>query len=427
MIQLFRNLYGDPNLPRIHVQRVLKDTKEVVVEILNVVKGVVNKTFEDLKVDDRTFNTLNNTFEAVLEPFNTFDTEYNRCKYVKQLGFIDPVSYIVGSRVDDKYKNGQIIKETNPVYEQFIPLRHTLAQFFTVPDVLTTVIKYMETFNEKSPILSNFIQGQLWQEKKKHYENKIVIPLFIYYDDFEVNNPLGSHAGIQKLGGVYCTIPCLPPNVKSILDNIFLVLLFHSTDRTTFGNRSIFRPIVDEINFLQNTGIIFNRNGQDETIYFALGLVLGDNLGLNSALGYVESFRANYFCRICTTSSKETVRDIKERKENLRDVNNYELDVSKGYTATGVKEISVWNEIKYFHVYHNYYFDILHDISEGALKFGISEVLYYYVFVAKTNKLNLDILNDRLKTFNYTANGISNKPPLMKKDEIKQKKNLLYS
>ena len=30
-------------------------------------------------------------------------------------------------------------------------------------------------------------------------------------------------------------------------------------------------------------------------IYFALGLLLGDNLALNSTLSYVNSFRANYY------------------------------------------------------------------------------------------------------------------------------------
>lgn len=46
-------------------------------------------------------------------------------------------------------------------------------------------------------------------------ENKIALPLLIYFDDFEVDNPLGSHAGIHKLGGVYVSLPFLPPHYVS--------------------------------------------------------------------------------------------------------------------------------------------------------------------------------------------------------------------
>ena len=40
--------------------------------------------------------------------------------------------------------------------------------------------------------LSNFVQGKFWKEKKFKYLNcKDVLPIiiFLYYDDFEVNNP----------------------------------------------------------------------------------------------------------------------------------------------------------------------------------------------------------------------------------------------
>ena len=52
---------------------------------------------------------------------------------------------------------------------------------------------------------------------------------------------------------------------------------------------------MDEINYLQKKGITFEMNGSKITIYFALGLLLGDNLALNSALDYVSSFRTNYY------------------------------------------------------------------------------------------------------------------------------------
>ena len=34
----------------------------------------------------------------------------------------------------------------------------------------------------------------------KKFTNSMVLPLFIYFDELEVGNPLGSHAGTNKFG-----------------------------------------------------------------------------------------------------------------------------------------------------------------------------------------------------------------------------------
>lgn len=61
---------------------------------------------------------------------------------------------------------------------------------------------------------------------------------------------------MHKLGAVYISIPCLPPHIQSTLKTIFLTLLFHSTDRQKFGNNIIFKPLIDELYFLGEQGIL---------------------------------------------------------------------------------------------------------------------------------------------------------------------------
>jgi hypothetical protein len=76
------------------------------------------------------------------------------------------------------------------------------------------------------------MQSKQWQLKcQNKFPNKTIFPLFLYYDDFEVNNPLGSHAGSQKLGAVYMSLACLSPELSSSLDNIFLLSLFKTSDK----------------------------------------------------------------------------------------------------------------------------------------------------------------------------------------------------
>jgi hypothetical protein len=61
----------------------------------------------------------------------------------------------------------------------------------------------------------------------------------------------------------------------------------------------VFRSLVEEIRFLQQHGVCVNASGVTYEIKFRMVKILGDNLGLNSLLGYNESFSANHYCRVC--------------------------------------------------------------------------------------------------------------------------------
>jgi len=64
----------------------------------------------------------------------------------------------------------------------------------------------------------------------------------------------------------------------------------------------MFSALIKELIELQETDIQISINSEVYTIYFCLGLVLGNNLGLNSILGFVESFLANFYCRMILTN-----------------------------------------------------------------------------------------------------------------------------
>lgn len=51
--------------------------------------------------------------------------------------------------------------------------------------------------------MTNFIQGSLWKEKIALYHNKIILPFFIYIDNFEIKNPLGSKSIQCSISAVY--------------------------------------------------------------------------------------------------------------------------------------------------------------------------------------------------------------------------------
>lgn len=90
---------------------------------------------------------------------------------------------------------------------------------------------------------------------------KTVFPLILYFDDVEINNPLGSHANIRKLGAVYFSLACVPYEFSSMLENIFLAQLHYTKDHKIAGNMKIFRNIIDQITDLENHGLIINVGG----------------------------------------------------------------------------------------------------------------------------------------------------------------------
>lgn len=106
--------------------------------------------------------------------------------------------------------------------------------------------------------LSSFVQSPIWISKLNKNSNKIVLPIFLFFDDFEITNPLGSHSGSQKLRALYFSLPCLPPELSFSIENIFLAALFKTDDRSEFGNRAIFKHIIDKLNCLENIGIVIN-------------------------------------------------------------------------------------------------------------------------------------------------------------------------
>lgn len=411
-------LYANPNLPRNHVKHVFNDNFQFMLNLFKHISDIVELSNDTKPVKD---SNLGEFFQFAESSFQSLDSEYKRFNCFREMGFIDPVSIEIGTREEIKIINGKVVKVRDPVYLQYIPLEKTLRSFFNLPGTLDAVLQYLKKLNNETEVLSDFVQGKLWKHKiKTHFPGKIVIPLFIYFDDFEINNPLGSHSIIQKLGAVYILIACIPPEFRSELQNIFLSMLFHAADRAELKNVNIFHELVKELNHLQDHGMVFIVDGKPQTIYFSVGLILGDNLGLNSVLELTEGFMSTFFCKLCKTPLVQTQSDTTERKENMRKVSDYDEDVRLGKRGSGVNGESVWNNVKYFHVYLNIYADKLHDLNEGLLEYGMGHLVYHYVF--ETPDLPLNILNDRLSTFNFYFNAMTNKPPPFTLDELKNKK-----
>lgn len=277
----------------------------------------------------------------------------------------------------------------------------------------------MRDISKQAEPLLSILQGQLWKNISAEFSDKNVFPIALYFDDFEVCNPLGSSSGIHKLGAVYYSIMGMPPEFSSSLENIFLAALFHSMDRAEFGNRATFQVIIEELIYLQKEGININILGSDIKVYFILTLILGDNLGLHSIFGLVESFSAKFPCRFCRIDKQTMKKSFKENSLLLRNPDNYDMDLNlNDYSLTGIKEKCIWNDIPSFHLTKNTSFDIMHDLLEGVCRYDMASILNYFVHDVKM--FSLDSLNNRIEMFDYGVIEDCNKPPSITTEHLKK-------
>ena len=155
-------------------------------------------------------------------------------------------------------------------------------------------------------------------------------------------------------------------------------------------------------------------------------MLLGDNLGLNSICGFVESFKANYFCRVCKVTSKESEELALENKEKLRTKSNYELDVQVADASkTGIKEPCVFNNVKGFHITENISVDLMHDVLEGVCMYIMRSIIYTFIFTKEY--FTLQELNTRIQCFSIHSTEQMNKPPIITLNRLKNKLNLKIS
>lgn len=410
-------LYSIPNAPRNLVDNVVSCTSDLISSSVKQLEKNVFHILSKCNCDDEQYADLlkdvKDMFATLTDPFEFMHSEYKRLQSFEDAGFfIKPEPFEMGT-VDSyvKIPEGGVQLVRNPVFGQFVPPRKVLKTFLQLPKVLSGIRHYMDQLmNDKSGKISNFLQGELWKELKSKHPNKFILPLDLEFDDYEPDNALGSHKGNHSLGALYCHLMCLPPEFSSILDNIFLVIIFESKHKS-FGNAAAFSKAIEELTFLEEEGISVTADGETIQVYFCFSLLIGDNLGINGIQGFIKGFRGNFFCRICKLHRNEMSHYCNPVPiHRLRNVQNYEVDVAlQNSNATGIHEPCVWNEVPSYHCIVNSYCDVAHDIFEGTLRYDISGVLWKLVGVKEY--LTIETLCERVEGFDYGPAEQGNRPP----------------
>ncbi|KYN29134.1 hypothetical protein ALC57_01437, partial [Trachymyrmex cornetzi] len=283
--------------------------------IIDMCTTYINNCLDFLKCKFSNNIELNNMLDVMKNGFNTFRTEYLTFTFLKQINCFFPPQKII----------------------------------------IKSFLKYSK------------LKGDFWKMTIANQADKIIFPLVLYFDDIEINNPLGTHRIINKIGAVYCSIPILPTEYVSKLENIFLYQLHNSQDHR-----------------------------------------------VNTVLGFSKSFNSSHCCRICTIPKNELKKQNKEIPEMLRTKENYFTHYSE--KTFGIKENCVFHVIPNYHITQNFSVDPMHDLLEGICRYDLAKILNN--LINKEKFFTLDTLNERINCFNHAFD--SNVPPPLQSESIKK-------
>ena len=429
MLLMSLELYNCSVVPRNIVQKVISTTIHFSSKIF--MSWVLNKLSHSCSSDiSNVLDNLKIILSEADETFKKFKTEAARFQtYINRGLMINPVEQILHQKDVDVVVNDALKKSKKSITLHRIPLHWSLKLLFEIPGCFDLVKNYMEELKREKNIISNFTQGKLWKEKYAtcHLgEDELLIPIFVYEDAFETGNGLGSHAGFQNLGGVYITIPTFPPHISSQLRYILLGLIFKDKDREIYGNRAIFRQLIAELNSLRNEGLVINVKNKKYKLFFQLGLLTGDNKGLNEIMGFDTNFTSGKCCRNCSANIDEIRSLCVEKPELIRSYTSYTKDLElNDCSKTGLKEACVFNDVSGFHVLDSLSYDTVHDEFLGKISYAMLHICDSLIY--KHEYFKLEFLNERKNLVQKKIKGFSNAIPDIKREYIVTKEKLKMS
>lgn len=402
VIKFSLQLYAKSFMPRKEVINIQNSISKIFFSILIILQQIKNSLVENQHI----MSNLNLLIQFCKDPFSEIKSEYLFFKILKEKNLLEfPKMYNINCTIGERVDGGIPNFGLNFTNTYLLPLRFQIKKFFELPGMYKMIRSNTDKLIDSGE-LSNFVCGEVYKKKLETLNKPNVLPFFLYLDDIQINDPLGSHK--SSMCACYYIFPTMPQYLLSKLKYIFKVAYIDSKDMKTVENEHMLHQLIEELTYLEEEGITIETSEGSFTIHFVLGLILGDNLGLNTILGYNRSFNAKQFCRACKMGKLETQICAEEIFELLRNEENFENDWNTmDPTMTGIRENCVFNSLKSFHVTDNFCFDIMHDLFEGMCEYDVCQILKALISDPEVN-LSLEDLNNRKRLFSYGELEINN-------------------
>ncbi|XP_058456098.1 uncharacterized protein LOC131433557 isoform X1 [Malaya genurostris] len=333
-------------------------------------------------------NIYEELLQEIYNPFQFVATEHKFNNELKNLNLIENPQTI-----EFKDKNENVISRGC-----LMPIKYQIRKFFENGNVFHESIHNMQLLEHDNNI-KNFVKGSLWCDIKQEFKDKIVVPYFLFSDEAELNDAIGAHSGTHKVCGLYYTFPIIPAHFLAKLCNIFVAGFIKAKDINEFGPSCAFKELIDVLVDLEKNGICLEIRGVTTKVHFVLAGLLGDNLGINTIMGYATSFNSMFYCRFCRISKNQAQIQIQLDPGLNRNKQNYNEDALKAVNESGIKDYSSFNRLQHYHVGEFTIVDPMHDLySHGICHYDLALVLKYMI---ETMKISLHTINYRIQMFKY--------------------------
>lgn len=406
---LISGLLGSSSVTHSAVTEVVQNTSSLVEDVCMYVKHRVQgfAAATGMNAEEENLQALVHDIENVSHPFSNLNTEYKQKKFFQNSAlFVQPeeLPLGIGYFPQNNPETGNVQQVQKTISYQYVPIESQLKVLLENTDLLKIASEYTPS---EDGLMRDMHDGAYC---KRHifFSSPNTLKLILYIDDLEVTNPLSPKAGTHKLGVVYFTIGNVPPEHRSVLSNVFLAMLFNSSDAKMYGYDPIFSQFVEDMKKLETHGLRVETEAFNGEVRAGIFQVVGDNLGIHSLFGFAEGFTANYPCRKCKAHRNEARTMTMEQRDLLRTPENYEQDLrTENLQRTGIKTGCCLNELTHFHVLDNFAPDIMHDVLEG-----IGPLEFKLIMNELINKgcFTLDTLNARITSYNYGVPDARNKP-----------------
>lgn len=423
---LVGELNNFPDLPRGRVYEIVGMFENFLKQsTINVLFEQIIQRLQTLGDTKEHLIIYHHMLQSIQKAFENVRTENQFLKYLANSGtYVPPVEIKVMKEctkgaIQNKADN-DVMPNDDAITVQVIPVRHVLKKFLELPGMYEITMSYLSDLEKQENVLTNIVQGECWKERQKSFDDRIVVPLVVYQDDFETNNPLGSHRGVGKVGGVYIVIPCLPPHLISKIENIFVLLLYKSSDQHLVSLENIYASALKELHFLETEGIEVSTESGKYKVYFSFAAAIGNNLAIHFLFGFMKGFTAHYPCRFCMIHSSDINSTFSETSCTLRTHSNYLQHVAQDDPGrTGVSGVPVFYNLQSAATMDILVVDPMHDIFEGFWQHDVGQILHKFIVIDKI--FTCDDLNERLNKFDYGHDEGRNKPRPITLAQVKNK------
>lgn len=191
ILKLIINVYNENSFSRHKILFFLNQNFEI---FNSHVKFTINALERSEDINEELINFLKRLSRALIMP-----SEYMFFKYLFNEGLLTyPIAKNISKKERIVNKNQSTIVKSVTTNVYIINLTELFSKLFNKTNMLSDIIKEIERINNESgDFVCNFIQSDLWKEKLNNLDkdpDTLYLPLFIYFDDFEPNNVLGSRA-----------------------------------------------------------------------------------------------------------------------------------------------------------------------------------------------------------------------------------------